>query len=199
MGARVPDPELLATKGAAIAIADGVSSGEAGRQASETCVQSFLSDYFSTSELWTVRTSMGSMGSVLGALNRWLYSQGASLRDTRQGHITTLSLLVLKSRTAHIGHVGDTRIYRVREHQIELLTRDHAARIGIDQTYLTRGMGMDEHIEFDYQTVEILPGDHFVLSSDGVHDVLHEKEILELVSTVQDLDACCSAVLSSAL
>jgi len=196
MGVRIPDADLLATKGAAIAIADGVSSAEIGRQASETCVQNFLTDYFSTPEPWTVRTSVET---VLAALNRWLYAQGRHLKDTRNGHITTLSILVLKSRTAHVCHVGDTRVYWVRDHQIELLTRDHAARISADQTYLTRAMGMDERIEFDYRTLELHVGDIFVLTTDGVHDFVHEKDILSAVSATTDYDACCHGLIERAL
>ena len=72
-GIRIPDEPLLTTKGIAAVIADGVSSSAGGREASETCVQGFLNDYYSTPESWVVKTS-GQR--VLGALNRWLHGQG---------------------------------------------------------------------------------------------------------------------------
>src|SRR5262245_19342581 len=89
MGLRIPDEPLLTLKGAAAVVADGVSSAEAGREASETCVQNFLADYFATPEPWTVRTSAQR---VLTALNRWLYSQGRHIPEARRGYITTLSI-----------------------------------------------------------------------------------------------------------
>ncbi len=63
---------LLETKGIAMAIADGMSSSDAAKAASETCVQSFLSDYYATHPSWTVKTSVGR---VLTAINRWLHGQ----------------------------------------------------------------------------------------------------------------------------
>jgi len=122
MGLLIPEEPLLSLKGAAAVVADGVSSAEAGRQASETCVQNFLSDYFATPEPWSVRTSAQR---VLTALNRWLYSQGRHLPEARRGYITTLSILIVKSRTAHIFHVGDSRIYLLRGGRLTQLTTDH--------------------------------------------------------------------------
>ncbi|WP_232433032.1 hypothetical protein [endosymbiont of Ridgeia piscesae] len=95
----IPEDNLLLSKGIAAAIADGVSSSEGGGRASQICVSGFLSDYFSTPESWSVKTSAGK---VLGALNRWLYSQGQSDYDSARGMLTTFSGLVLKSTTAHI-------------------------------------------------------------------------------------------------
>ncbi len=167
MGLRIPEEPLLTLKGAAAVIADGVSSAEAGREASESCVQSFLSDYFSTPDSWTVRTSAQK---VLTALNRWLYSQGQHLLEAHRGYVSTLSILVLKSRTAHLVHVGDTRIYRVRDGRLEQLTRDHATQLREGAAMLTRAMGMDVKLELDYRALDLAPGDVFFLSTDGVHD-----------------------------
>lgn len=113
IGIRIPDGNLLTTKGAVAVIADGVSTAEAGREASHTCVSNFLSDYFSTPESWSVKQSAQQ---VLTALNRWLYSRGQGFADSSKGFVTTMSTVVLKSHTAHIFHVGDSRIYRWQGH-----------------------------------------------------------------------------------
>src|SRR5208337_1662071 len=70
-GVLLPQKSLLATKGIAMAIADGMSSSEAAKEASETCVRSFLDDYFATHPSWTVKTSVER---VLTAANRWMHS-----------------------------------------------------------------------------------------------------------------------------
>ena len=147
MGLCVPEGLPLTMKGVAAVIADGVSSAEAGREASESCVQSFLADYYSTPEVWTVQTSAKA---VLTALNRWLYgkSHGAA---AHRGYVSTLSALILKSRTAHILHIGDTRIHLLRDGQLDALTTDHATVITERETYLSRAMGMDVRLEVDYR------------------------------------------------
>ncbi len=196
MGIRIPEDPLLTLKGVAAVIADGVSAAEAGKEASETCVQSFLSDYFNTPDAWTVKTSSQK---ILTALNRWLYGQGQRFIDAHRGYISTLSILVLKSRTAHLFHVGDTRIHLLREGQLEQLTTDHATPISESQTYLTRAMGMDIHLDVDYRKVEIEPGDLFFLSTDGIHDHLPAKRIASLLGEAKDYEATCDQLIAEAL
>ena len=89
-GIIVPPEPVLTDKGIAAVIADGVSSSEGGREASEICVQGFLSDYFSTPDSWTAKTS-GQR--VLGALNRWLHGKGQHVFGHAHGMITTLSAM----------------------------------------------------------------------------------------------------------
>ena len=71
-GAFVPREPQLSSKGAALALADGISSSDVSHIASETAVSAFLEDYYCTSEAWSVKTSAER---VLGATNSWLYSQ----------------------------------------------------------------------------------------------------------------------------
>jgi serine/threonine protein phosphatase PrpC len=193
MGVRIPDDALLTTKAAAAVIADGVSTAEAGREASETCVQSFLADYFSTPESWTVKTSAQA---VLTALNRWLYGQGQRFLYAEKGYVSTLSALVLKSRTAHLFHVGDTWIYRLRGGTLEQLTRDHATKVSDERCYLTRAMGLDLSLEIDYRTVDLARGDLFFLSTDSVHDYVPSDVLaqeLRALCDPADADACAAA------
>jgi serine/threonine protein phosphatase PrpC len=96
MGLYVPEGAALTHKGAALVIADGVSAAEAGREAAEICVQTFLDDYFGTPDAWSVETSAER---VLTAINRWLYGRSSALEDTRRGYVSTLSALILKSHT----------------------------------------------------------------------------------------------------
>ena len=86
MGVRLPEGLACTLKGVAAVIADGVSSAEAGREASESCVQSFLADYYSTPDAWSVQRSARA---VLTALNRWLYSRSHGLTEAHKGYVTT--------------------------------------------------------------------------------------------------------------
>ncbi|MBB3047902.1 serine/threonine protein kinase/serine/threonine protein phosphatase PrpC [Litorivivens lipolytica] len=197
IGIRIPEGHLLTTKGAVAIIADGVSAAEAGKEASDTCVTSFLSDYFSTPESWTVKKSTQQ---VLNALNRWLYGQGQRFLQPEKGYVCTLSLVIFKSRTAHIFHVGDTRVYRYRQGELEQVTRDHATRINKEQSYLTRAMGLDMWLDVDYRTVDLEEGDVFLLTSDGVHDFLSRAELRERLGHLSaDLEEDCNTMIASAL
>ena len=167
LGVRVPEGSLLMTKGIVAVIADGVSVAEKGREAAEICVQGFLNDYYDTPDSWTVSNSALK---VLTSLNRWLFNLGRGYNNVYQGFITTLSVLVIKSNTAHVFHVGDSRVSLIREGTMEELTRDHAARLSDTDRRLTRAMGLDVNLEIDYRRVEIAVADVFCLSTDGMHE-----------------------------
>ncbi len=176
-GIRIPDDTQLTTKGIAAVIADGMSGSEAGREAADACVQGFLSDYFSTPDSWTVETSGEK---ILGALNQWLYSQGHQKYGSPKGLVTTLSVLVIKSNTAYLFHVGDTRIYRLRDGELEQLTTDHRVTIGTDKTYLSRAMGIDTHLDIDFRSLPVEKGDIYLLTTDGIHDFVSDTTLKRL-------------------
>lgn len=175
IGIKVPKQPALTMKGAVAVIADGVSAAEAGKEASEMCVSNFISDYYATPDAWSVKTSGQK---VILALNRWLVGQSQI-----KGHVSTLSALIIKSQTAYLFHVGDTRIYRLRKGNLECLTNDHTIKINKDTVYLSRAMGMDNHIEVDYQKFEVEQDDVFLLSSDGLHDYIAHKDLQQVLLT----------------
>ncbi len=177
-GIRIPEEPLLTTKGIAVVIADGVSSSAGGREASEACVQGLLGDYYSTPESWVVKTS-GQR--VLGALNRWMHGQGQQKYGSAHGMISTLSAVVLKSATAHLFHIGDTRIYRLRDGELECLTRDHQMWGAGEKTFLCRALGADTHLELDYRSLPVERGDLYMLTTDGVHGWLDDKILKSLL------------------
>lgn len=196
-GAFVPDDSLLMSKGAAAVIADGMSSSEGGREASEVCVTGFLSDYFSTPESWTVKTSATK---ILGALNRWLCGQGQSRYDSPKGMVTTFSALVIKSTTAHIFHVGDSRIYLFRNGDLEQLTRDHRVWVSKEREFLARAMGVDPHVDIDYRALAVEPGDLFLFSTDGIHEFLTDIQIRKLIEEHgYNLQHAAGTIVSSSL
>ena len=202
IGIRLPKESLLKNKGAIAVIADGVSAAEAGKEASETCVRNFISDYYSTPDSWSVKKSTSQ---VLTALNRWLYSQGRQFTDAQKGYVSTFSSIIFKSQTANIFHVGDSRIYRLRNGDLEQLTRDHTTFIGNDQSYLARAMGLDVHLDVDCRTFDIEVEDIFFLSTDGIHDFVKDVDIraslksLVTVTDPDDFERVCDDLISFAL
>ena len=139
-GACIPDEPQLTAKGIAVALADGVSSSNVSQVASEAAVKGFLEDYYCTSPAWSVRQSAQR---VLMAINSWLYAQTRQSQyryDQDRGYVCTLSALIVKSTTAHLFHVGDSRIYRLRDGSLEQLTEDHRLWISREKSYLGRAL-----------------------------------------------------------
>jgi len=171
-----PSAQLLENKGIVGVIADGVSACEKAKEASNTCVQGFLSDYYSTPDSWSTENSAVK---VISALNNWLYSQ--SMRaDEVSSMLSTLSILIIKSNTAHLFHVGDSRIYRLRDGVLTQFTKDHVLSVNKEKTYLSRAIGFDLKVSVDYQTLDTKEGDQFLLTTDGVHDYLNHS-LLEIL------------------
>lgn len=166
-------------KGSVACIADGVSCSENAQRASITSVTTFIDDYFSTPDTWPVKTAAAR---VLSSLNSWLYHHGQQSGARHNGLVTTFSAVILKSNTAHIFHVGDSRIYRYRNGDMEQLTRDHCHQQGRDNVFLTRALGMDSHLEVDYFQEELELGDVLMLTTDGVHDTFSTEELKDFLS-----------------
>jgi len=177
-GVKIPDEPLLSAKGVVALIADGVSSSEAGKEASRACVHGFTTDYYSTAESWTVKTS-GQR--VLGALNQWLFSQSQRSYGTEHAMLTTISALVIKSGTGYIFHVGDTRICRLRDGDLECLTTDHRVWVSDDKSYLGRAMGADAHVDIDYKSFPVEVGDVYILVTDGISEFVGATEMRNLI------------------
>ncbi len=177
-GVLIPEEPAITNKGIAALIADGVSSAEGGKEASEACLHGFMNDYFSTPDSWTVKTAGGK---VLGSLNRWLHSHANKQYGYAQAMLTTLSALVIKSGTAHIFHVGDTRIYRLRDNDLECLTTDHRTWGSGQKSYLGRAMGAEVHLDIDYASHPVEVGDEFILLTDGVHEYLSSSDLKKMI------------------
>jgi serine/threonine protein phosphatase PrpC len=198
-GALIPTEPLLSLKGIAVVIADGISSSAVSGEASESAVKSFLTDYYCTSESWSVKTSAQR---VIAATNSWLQSQtqrGRYHYDKDRGYVCTLSAMVIRARAAHIFHVGDSRIYRVSDRALEQLTTDHRVVISAEQSYLARALGINPQIEIDYQALQIDAGDVYVLATDGVYDFVGARFITSAIADhADDLDAAAKSIVDEA-
>ena len=198
-GVYIPKEPLLTSKGIAIALADGISSSDVSQIASEAAVVGFLEDYFCTSETWSVKKSAQR---VLMATNSWLHAQTQQSQhryDKNRGYVCTFSSMVIKSTTAHIFHVGDTRIYRLRDHALEQLTHDHRLWVSQDKSYLSRGMGINPQVEIDYATLTVEKGDIFLFATDGVYEHANSHYIINAINEyAHDLDKAAKAIVEEA-
>lgn len=196
---RVPSEPLLSTKGVAIAIADGISSSQVSQEASKVSVSYFLEDYFSTSEAWSVKKSAQR---VIQATNSWLYGQNRQNLyhlDKDRGYVCTFTAMVIKSTTAYIFHVGDIRIYRLRDGRFEQYTEDHRVWISKEKSYLARALGMDADVRIDYETLDVKEGDIFLFMTDGVYEFVdHDWMINRIYKENEDFDTKAQAIVENA-
>ncbi len=192
-----PDVSVRKYKGIVAAIADGVSSSERSQEASQLSVTDFISDYYSTPETWSVKDSAAR---VLNALNSWLYQHGNQGPSHSSELVTTFSSVILKSHTAHIFHAGDSRIYCFRQGSLEQLTRDHSRREANDNVVLTNALGIGTHLEVDYLQRDLEPGDIFLMTTDGVHDFLPDRELKILLGQkATSLESLAQLITNTAL
>jgi len=113
----------------------------------------------------------------------------------------------------HIGHVGDSRCYRIRDAKLEALTRDHSLvgeALALDpdmpqaeldllpHNIITRALGVDYEVEVDLQTIETRRGDTYLLCSDGLSGLISNDEILEAMALLDDADEVCNLLVALA-
>ncbi len=160
------------------AIADGIGGAKGGRVAAEMAVRGFLDGLCDLPETMEVRRAAAR---VLGALNSWLYGEGR--RDAAlAGMGCTFTALVLRGRSAHVLHVGDTRAYRLGGDRLTCLTDDHVRVAGAARSnLLTRALGVEAETPVDYAVQPIGRHDRFLLCSDGVHGLLSAETIADIL------------------
>lgn len=198
-GVCIPREPQLSAKGIAVALADGISSSQVSQEAAQSAVTGFMEDYYCTADAWSVKKSSEH---VLTAVNSWLHSQTQHSQhryDRERGYVCTFSALVIKSTTAHLFHVGDARIYRLRGEQFEQLTEDHRVWISSQQSYLARALGMDRKVEIDYLALQLEAGDLFLLATDGVYEHTDAPCVRAAIAAAPDLDTAARVIADEAL
>jgi serine/threonine protein phosphatase PrpC len=194
--AHQPDNGDRQFKGVAAAIADGVSSCADSHIASQTSVTGFVQDYFSTPHNWSVKNSVSR---VMTGLNNWLFQENSQPRRMHDSMLCTFSALVIKSNTLHCFHLGDSRIYRYLNGELEQLTRDHTRREG-GRNYLARALGGNQHLEVDYQSQVLEENTRLLLTTDGVHEFLSHAQLKALLADSEtDLEQTARSIVKAAL
>jgi serine/threonine protein phosphatase PrpC len=167
----------FARHGLIAAVADGMGGTKGGRVAAEICVRTFLEGFQAAPETLSAEQAAAR---CLTATNSWIHAVGQ--RDPQlAGMATTFSALILRRRQAHLVHVGDSRIYRLRGETLEKLTEDHCFKNpGMDHI-LYRAVGIERMLCADCATHTLEAHDRFLLCSDGLHASLREEFIRQVL------------------
>ena len=205
-------------------VADGMGGHAAGEVASSLAVRSIHEQLLESRDLLENRAEYGprsevSVRQLLGVLERAVQNASARVHTEAQkdqkkrGMGTTVSLMVLLESYAYIAHVGDSRIYLEREGALHQVTVDHTVanellRLGMvtpdkvdkvpQRNAITRAVGVYPHVEVDTLTLEVLPGDQFLLASDGLTGYLTDSEQLTSRLAVEDGKAAVESLIKLA-
>jgi serine/threonine protein phosphatase PrpC len=172
------------------AIADGIGGAKGGRVAAETAVRGFLDGFCDLPETMEARRAAAQ---VIDALNSWIHSQGR--RDAELAGLgCTFTAPVLRGRSAHVLHVGDTRAYRLGGERLACLTTDHVREGGGGRSnVLTRALGVETEVRLDHALQPVGRHDHFLLCSDGVHRYLRFDAIADILRERSASQDCARA------
>ena len=190
-----------------LVLSDGMGGYQSGDVASRITTQVIVEGL--TQALKGKTHQDGGVAAVVEAVvkraNRAIFMEGESRvqrehtgREQAMG--STLALLLLKNNRVTLAHIGDSRIYRLRANRLELLTHDHsllqeqidqgilsaeAAAISHNRHLVTRGLGLRAEVDVALDACEALPGDLYLLCSDGLNDMVDNADIELVLNSLQ--------------
>lgn len=179
------------------AVADGVGGESEGHRISAYVCKQLIhcfNEMLETSEVWR-----DFLGENLHFINRHVRAFGeerSKHSEHRQKPGTTLTALIAHSTDLLVVHIGDSRLYRLRDSQLQQLTEDHVLskpiltpileerRFQPKQTHLLQAIGRDDNLNPDFISEEAQVGDMYLLCSDGLTDRVEEAELTRLLQTL---------------
>jgi len=188
-------------------VADGMGGAQAGEVASQTAVEVFK-------HVLPDGVPEATLQQMIGVANRNIHDQ-AHADSSLSGMGTTITAAFVNSEREEVvvGHVGDSRAYRLRNGILQRLTRDHSlveemrrrgqiteeqAEDHPQRSIITRALGPETEVEVDIQAVPAEPGDIFLLCSDGLTTMLNDERIRELVNGATSLEAAVKTLVDEA-
>lgn len=199
--------------GALFAVADGVGGHQAGEVAARMAGEG-LAQYYADARAREVATRQTVLQEVFAAINHAVFRKSVSANEFF-GMGTTLTALVIHGQTAYIAHIGDSRVYRLRDDELAMLTRDHTevqklverGELTLEQAktysrsqWLTEAIGAEPQLETLYERVEpVLPGDRYLLCTDGLSNHLSDEQIKQTLRARTTPARACERLLQWAL
>ena len=196
----VLDPPLFA-------VADGMGGAQAGEVASRLAAAAFR-EYHDADRLEPAER----VEAIIQEANRRIYERARTDAEA-SGMGTTVTAAILTNGRVSIGHVGDSRAYRIRNGELEQLTEDHSLVADLmrsgrltpeeadahpQRSVITRALGTDADVDVDTVTVDVEPGDLFLLCSDGLTTMVPEEDILRIAQEADNLDGAARTLVRAA-
>lgn len=204
-------------------VADGMGGHRAGEVASQlatSAVTAFFDSTIREDATWpfhydpTLSVEENRLITSIKVANRSIYEEGARAAAHRGMGTTFVGLLVARQGArVFVGHVGDSRCYRVRNGAITLLTQDHSLvneymrsmpdlpasqRDELPRNVITRALGMNDVVLVDLHAEDSRENDVYVLCSDGLSGMISDEEILQVVTAFDDPEVACRSLIAMA-
>ncbi len=189
------------------AIADGMGGYAAGEVASQMAVdvlkQSFESDQFGGAPISGLPKRGDELVRAIQSANSAILTQ-ARENEHQQGMGTTLvaARFAPNRKRVYIAHVGDSRVYRLRDGQLHQLTTDHtlgaAGVTGPSAAKLSRAVGVFDDVEVDLSIDEPREGDHYVLCSDGLFKMVPDEKICDIIYGAPNIQSAVDELIREA-
>jgi serine/threonine protein phosphatase PrpC len=188
------------------AVADGMGGAKAGEVASALAVEA-VEGATESSE-----PAEAQLASIVREANRRIYDLAVA-DESRRGMGTTLTLAKLHGDEVSLAHVGDSRAYRLRDGELEQLTRDHslvaelersgqitpeAAEHHPQRSIITRALGPEPDVEVDTYTLAGREGDVFLICSDGLTSMITDDEVGSILRSAGSLDEAADGLVRAA-
>jgi serine/threonine protein phosphatase PrpC len=195
------------TRAPLFVVADGMGGAQAGEVASKAAAESFAGELPAGSPERMLEETIEGANRTIHELAR----KDPSLSG--MGTTTTAAIVDLEAETVAIGHVGDSRAYRLRGGRFEQLTRDHSlveemrrkgqitdaqAEDHPQRSIITRALGPEPEVQVDVQTVPTQDGDVFLICSDGLTTMLDDETIGRVLARATSLDAAVRTLVDEA-
>jgi len=197
------DPLALSSHGHLYAIADGMGGYSHGGLASATALEVFFATFYGTNGA----QAQAKMKQAVQQANLGVYQTAQRLGAVRMG--TTLSAINVVGNQLTIAHVGDSRVYLVRDRKVTCLTSDHTmvgelvrmkvlppekVRAHAQRSVLNKCLGFDLFVQPDVSRVALQEGDVLILCTDGAWSVIEDHEFAELSASVPNVNALSHAI-----
>ncbi len=204
---RNANEDSVFTRAPLFVVADGMGGAQAGEVASKTAVESFDRELPPGPPERVLRETVETA-------NRTIHEHAQKDPDLAgMGTTITAAIVDLEAEEVAIGHVGDSRAYRLRGARFERLTRDHSlveemrrkgqiteaqAEDHPQRSIITRALGPEPEVEVDLQTVPAQPGDVFLICSDGLTTMLGDEQIGKLLARATSMESAVRALVDEA-
>jgi protein phosphatase len=193
------DSVAASTKAGLAILADGMGGYNAGEVASGMAVTMLSAGLESALRTrGEEKNTAALVASEIQKANEAIY-RAAGSQPQYAGMGTTLVLALFRDNRVTVAHVGDSRLYRLRGERLTQVTRDHSflqeqidsgaitredARLSHNKNLVTRALGVDPTVEVDMAELEVLPGDLYLLCSDGLNDMVGDEDIQLALTTL---------------
>ncbi len=207
---RIPEDDLLSTKGILLALADGMGGRTGGSTASKTAVDTLIGEYYKDDS----SSIQKSLEIAFAKANKAVIEKGKENIET-EGMASTLVSVVLLKDEIYYAHVGDSRGYIIFENEISQFTEDHSFVASLvkagaiskeeaenhpEKNIITRAIGLEQDLKVDTGKIDhyLRKDQYILLCCDGLHGVVSDPVILMAVNKYKEPDVTCEKLIEKA-